>query len=136
MAEHAVSVKEPVTRLQSSPDDVLRGGHITKSYGSTRVLQDVNLHLRRGEVLSRIGDNGAGKSTPRTILCGFQRPDSGTRWAKGAAYRPRSVDEARACGIDVVNQDLALIDQLSVDHNLFLNREKVRRPIPASRTRA
>ena len=47
-------------------------------------------------------------------------------WVKGGSYRPRSVDDARARGIDVVYQDLALIEQLSVYHNLFLNREKVR----------
>ena len=129
MTEQAVAVKEPVAP-QTSADDVLRVEHITKSYGPTKVLRDVNLHLRHGEVLGLVGDNGAGKSTLLKILGGFQRQDSGTTWAKGRPYRPRSVEDARARGIDVVYQDLALIDELSVYHNLFLNREKVRRPIP------
>jgi ABC-type sugar transport system ATPase subunit len=45
-------------------------------------------------------------------------------------YEPKSVDDARAHGIDTVYQDLALIDQLSVSHNMFLRRERVHRPIP------
>jgi ABC-type sugar transport system ATPase subunit len=51
-------------------------------------------------------------------------------WLKGEDYAPKSVLDARAHGIDVVYQDLALIDQLSVYHNLFLRREAVFSPIP------
>jgi simple sugar transport system ATP-binding protein len=113
-----------------SPDDVLRVQHIAKSFGATTALRDVNLHLKKGEVLGLLGDNGAGKSTLIKILSGFQKQDAGTMWVKGEPYAPKSVDESRAHGIDTVFQDLALIDQLSVFHNLFLRRERVRRPIP------
>jgi ABC-type sugar transport system ATPase subunit len=51
-------------------------------------------------------------------------------WVKGENYAPRSVDEARRHGIDTVYQDLALVNELSVYHNLFLRREKVSKPIP------
>src|SRR5690349_7463337 len=51
-------------------------------------------------------------------------------WCKGEPYVPKSVTDARAHGIDTVYQDLALIDQLSVYHNLFLRREPVFKPIP------
>src|SRR5262249_2987666 len=76
------------------------------------------------------GDNGAGKSTLIKILCGFEKPDTGAMWLKGTDFAPKSVDDARGHGIDTVFQDLALIDELTVFHNLFLHREKVRRPIP------
>jgi ABC-type sugar transport system ATPase subunit len=49
---------------------------------------------------------------------------------RGEPYEPRSVDHARALGIDAVYQDLALIDELSVFHNMFLHRELVHRPLP------
>ena len=49
---------------------------------------------------------------------------------RGEPYEPKSVDDARSKGIDTVYQDLALIDELSVYHNLALRREKVHRPIP------
>jgi ABC-type sugar transport system ATPase subunit len=51
-------------------------------------------------------------------------------WLHGEPYQPKSVDDARAKGIDTVYQDLALIDELSVYHNLFLRRERLLRPLP------
>ena len=51
-------------------------------------------------------------------------------WLKGESYTPKSVLDARRHGIDTVYQDLALIDQLTVYQNMFLFREKVRKPIP------
>ncbi len=111
-------------------DDVLRVEHISKRFGPVTALRDVNLHLKKGEVLGLLGDNGAGKSTLIKILCGFQKPDTGTMTLHGKPYEPRSVDDARAAGIETVYQDLALIDELSVYHNLFLRKERVHRPLP------
>ena len=88
------------------------------------------MHLRKGEVLGLLGDNGAGKSTLMKIICGFQKPDGGQMFLRGEPYEPRSVDHARSLGIDTVYQDLALVDELSVFHNMFLRREKVHSPLP------
>jgi ABC-type sugar transport system ATPase subunit len=109
--------------------DVLRAEHIAKRFGAVTALVDVDLHLRKGEVLALLGDNGAGKSTLLKILCGFQPPDTGRILLNGQEVTLKSVDQARALGIDVVYQDLALIDQLTVYHNMFLKREKVRWPL-------
>jgi simple sugar transport system ATP-binding protein len=114
----------------SAPDDVLRVEHIAKRFGPITALHDVNLHLRKGEVLGLLGDNGAGKSTLIKIICGFQKQDSGQMFVHGQPYAPKSVDDARAHGVEAVYQDLALIDELSVYHNLFLRRERVHRPLP------
>src|SRR5580698_876673 len=121
---------ETIVGPVSAPDDVLRVEHIAKRFGPVTALRDVNLHLRKGEVLGLLGDNGAGKSTLIKIICGFQKQDTGQMFLHGAPYQPKSVDDARAKGIDTVYQDLALIDELSVYHNLALRREKVHRPIP------
>jgi simple sugar transport system ATP-binding protein len=129
VAEPAFS-GEKIVPPTSVPDDVLRVEHITKRFGPTVALRDVNLHLRKGEVLALLGDNGAGKSTLLKIICGFQKQDGGTIWLKGEPFEPKSVDDARVHGIDTVYQDLALIDELSVYHNLFLRREPVHRPLP------
>jgi ABC-type sugar transport system ATPase subunit len=51
-------------------------------------------------------------------------------WLKAEPYAPKSVDDARAHGVDTVFQDLALVDELSVYHNLFLRRERVIKPVP------
>jgi ABC-type sugar transport system ATPase subunit len=109
--------------------DALRAEQISKRFGAVTALVDINLHLRKGEVLALLGDNGAGKSTLMTILCGFQPPDTGRIILDGQEVTLKSVDQARALGIDVVYQDLALIDQLTVYHNMFLKREAVRWPL-------
>ncbi|HEV3127915.1 MAG TPA: ATP-binding cassette domain-containing protein [Solirubrobacteraceae bacterium] len=129
---------DPVTDVNvvgpsTADDDVLRVEHISKRFGPITALRDINLHLRKGEVLGLLGDNGAGKSTLIKILCGFHKQDSGTMWLNGETYQPKSVEDARAHGIDTVYQDLALVDQLSVYHNMFLHREPVLTPIPLLR---
>jgi simple sugar transport system ATP-binding protein len=121
MAEH---VQEPV----------FRADHVAKRYGAVVALADVSLRLGRGEVLGLIGDNGAGKSTLIKILCGFHKPDAGTISLDGEEITLRSVDHARSLGIDIVYQDLALVNQLSVYHNMFLNREPVRLRLLKNRT--
>jgi len=109
--------------------EALRVEHIAKRFGALTALRDVNLRLDRGEVLGLIGDNGAGKSTLIKIICGFHRPDAGRILINGEETVLRSVDHARSMGIDTVYQDLALVNELSVYHNMFLNREKVRWPL-------
>ena len=113
----------------TADDALLRVEHITKRFGAVTALVDINLHVGRGEVLGLLGDNGAGKSTLLKILCGFQPPDSGRILLNGEEVTLKSVDHARSLGIDVVYQDLALINELTVYHNMFLKREKVRWPL-------
>jgi len=114
-------------------DDILRVEHIAKRYGAVTALTDVNLRLGRGEVLGLIGDNGAGKSTLLKIICGFQPPTSGRILLNGQEVHFTAVTQARAAGIDIVYQDLALVNQLTVYQNMFLNRELVRWPLLRNR---
>jgi simple sugar transport system ATP-binding protein len=114
--------------------DALRAEHIGKRFGAVTALVDINLHLGKGEVLGLLGDNGAGKSTLLKILCGFQQPDFGAIFLNGVEVTLRSVDHARSLGIEAVYQDLALINQLSVYHNMFLNRERVRWPLLSNKS--
>jgi simple sugar transport system ATP-binding protein len=130
MAEQTAPLERTAAATTTTAPDVLRVEHIAKRFGPVTALHDINLHLRKGEVLGLLGDNGAGKSTLIKILAGFQKQDSGQMFLHGEPYAPRSVDEARARGIETVYQDLALIDELSVYHNLFLRRERVHRPLP------
>jgi simple sugar transport system ATP-binding protein len=117
-----------------SGTEVLRAENISKRFGALTALVDVNLRLERGEILGLIGDNGAGKSTLLKILCGFQLPDTGRILLNGEQVTLKSVDHARSLGIEAVYQDLALINQLSVYHNMFLNREHVRFQILTNRS--
>jgi len=122
-----------VTENVSPNGDVLRVEHVSKRYGAVTALTDINLRLAKGEVLSLIGDNGAGKSTLLKIICGFQPPTTGKIILEGEEVQLKSVDHARSLGIDAVYQDLAVINQLTVYQNMFLNREKVRWPLLNSR---
>jgi simple sugar transport system ATP-binding protein len=108
---------------------ILEVEHIAKRFGALTALRDVTMRLGRGEVLGLIGDNGAGKSTLIKILCGFHQPDAGRIVLDGQQVTLKSVDHARSLGIDTVYQDLALVNELSVYHNMFLNRELVRWPL-------
>jgi simple sugar transport system ATP-binding protein len=102
---------------------VLRTEGITKRFGALTALRGIDMHLGRGEVLGLVGDNGAGKSTFVKILCGFHRPDAGKMYIEEEEVQYRTVQEARNAGIETVYQDLALIPQLPIYQNLFLNRE-------------
>jgi ABC-type sugar transport system ATPase subunit len=121
------------TTPDSQAGDILRCEHISKNYGVVTALTDVNLRLGRAEVLGLIGDNGAGKSTLLKILCGFQPPTSGRIFLEGQEVVLKSVDHARSLGIDAVYQDLALVNQLTVFQNMYLNREIVRWPLVRNR---
>jgi ABC-type sugar transport system ATPase subunit len=116
----------PEPPRESLSEPVFRADKLAKSFGAVVALSDVSLRLGRGEVLGLIGDNGAGKSTLVKILCGFHKPDAGTISLQGEEVSLRSVEHARSLGIDIVYQDLALVNELSVFHNMFLNREPVR----------
>lgn len=127
---------EQIVQLDTADDDVLRVEHVAKRFGPTTALRDINLHLRKGEVLALLGDNGAGKSTLIKILAGFHQKDAGSMWCKGEPYAPRSVEQARKAGVDTVFQDLALIGQLTVFQNMFLHRELTAKPLPLLANRA
>ena len=86
--------EQPIVGPTSAPDDVLRVEHIAKRFGPVTALRDVNLHLKKGEVLGLLGDNGAGKSTLIKIMCGFQRADSGQMFLHGRPYAPKKIGRA------------------------------------------
>jgi simple sugar transport system ATP-binding protein len=104
-------------------EEALRAEHISKSFGRVAALRDASIRLAKGEVLGLLGDNGAGKSTLLKILTGFLRPDNGKIYFQGKEIELRSVSHARSLGIEPVYQDLALINELNVYRNMFLQRE-------------
>ncbi|MEV0809713.1 ATP-binding cassette domain-containing protein [Micromonospora sp. NPDC050200] len=97
---------------------------INKSYGALEVLKGVDLQIAPGEVVGLVGDNGAGKSTLMKMLAGAETPDGGQILIDGAEMTGAGPRVARAHGIEMVYQDLALCDHLDVTANLFLGREK------------
>ncbi|MGY4318688.1 ATP-binding cassette domain-containing protein [Bradyrhizobium sp. JR3.5] len=100
---------------------------IGKEFGAIRALHGVDLRVSPGEVVGLMGDNGAGKSTLVKIIAGNFPPSHGEiRFDGKPVHFVRPID-ARAVGIEVVYQDLALADNLTAASNVFLGRELKRK---------
>jgi ABC-type sugar transport system ATPase subunit len=108
-------------------DTILSCAGLSKHFGAIRALHKADFFARRGEITALVGDNGAGKSTLIRCLVGIHPPDSGTIIFDGKPSVFANPDDARRAGIETVHQSLALVDELTVMQNLFLNREIVRR---------
>lgn len=109
-----------------SPAPVLELRGVTVRFGSVPALSRVSLGLRAGEVVCVLGENGSGKSTLVAVLSGLQQPAEGELLVDGRPERFRSPQQARACGIATVWQDLAIAPLMSVWRNFFLGAEPTR----------
>ena len=94
---------------------------VAKSYGAVRALKQADIEVAPGEVLGLIGANGAGKSTLIKILAGVVVPDEGQIELAGEEVSFRFPREAVASGIALVPQELQLVGDQSVAHNIFLS---------------
>ena len=102
---------------------LLNATGISKAFPGVQALQNVNLHIDRGEVLAVVGENGAGKSTLMKILAGVYTPDAGGIEIDGKAVNLRTVKDAEHLGIVLIHQELNLAEHLDVAGNIFLGRE-------------
>ncbi|KQT42973.1 lantibiotic ABC transporter permease [Aureimonas sp. Leaf454] len=100
--------------------ELARLSAITKSFGGIHALRGVDFEVRAGEVHSLLGENGAGKSTLMRVLGGELAPTSGTVSIGGDIVELRDPRQARALGIAVIHQELALAPDLTVAENIFL----------------
>lgn len=102
--------------------------HITKVYDKVVANDDVSLHLNRGEILSIVGENGAGKSTIMKILYGLERPDAGEIVVGGKPRHFHNPSDAMAVGIGMVQQHFMLFEQMTVAENIVFRNELRRGP--------
>ena len=103
---------------------------ISKNFGAIQAVSGVSAELNKGEIVGLMGDNGAGKSTLVKIIAGNYPPSHGTMRLEGKDLALRNPLDARAHGIEIVYQDLALCDNLSAASNVFLGREMMAGPPP------
>src|SRR5699024_2968827 len=66
---------------------MLRIEHLTKKYGVKTAVDDLNMHIQKGEIYGFIGHNGAGKTTTLKACCGIHRFDEGDIWVDGTSIR-------------------------------------------------
>ena len=97
--------------------------NINKSFGSNRVLENVNVSLYSGEVLALLGENGAGKSTLIKILGGIYKKDSGQIYVKDQLAEINNISDARTYGISIIHQAVSYTHLLlSGRQNQFYER--------------
>lgn len=104
--------------MQSNAMIEMRG--ITKHFGSVVANENVDLTVRRGEILSVLGENGSGKTSLMNMLAGIYFPDAGHIYVEGREVVIRSPKDAFALGIGMIHQHFKLVDVLTAAENIIL----------------
>ena len=102
---------------------ILKAEKINKYFGATHAVADLSLELLSGEIHGLIGENGSGKSTFSSMLCGIHTISSGTLTLLGKEIKPKSQVEANKIGISIIVQEMGTLPGLTVAENLFLGEE-------------
>ncbi|MEA4933076.1 MAG: sugar ABC transporter ATP-binding protein [Lawsonibacter sp.] len=101
--------------------------HVTKTFPGVKALDDVQLHLKAGEVMALLGENGAGKSTLMKILSGVYTRDSGDIEIFGHKVEgDLNTRQAQELGVAIIHQELNMCQHLTVANNMFLGREIIK----------
>lgn len=111
-----------MTQKPFSKEPSIELAGISKSFGGVRALKNVSLTLQHGEIHALVGENGAGKSTLMKILSGVIAPDTGSLKHNGKTVRFNGPHDAKAAGIGIIHQELAVVPSLSVAENIFLSK--------------
>ncbi|MEY4212041.1 MAG: hypothetical protein RL458_266, partial [Pseudomonadota bacterium] len=114
----------PESRSISSPTagvrEAVRIRSLSKSFGATQALDQVDFTVAVGEIHAVVGENGAGKSTLIRILSGIHQADSGSIEVAGQTVQFSSPRAAIASGIVTIPQELRMVPALSIAENLML----------------
>jgi ABC-2 type transport system ATP-binding protein len=102
--------------VDAAPDRVISIEGLTKSFGGRKVVDDVALEVRRGEIVGFLGPNGSGKTTTIRMICGLLRPDAGSGTCLGLDIRTDSARIKREVGY--MTQRFSLYDDLTIRENL------------------
>lgn len=107
-------------------DYILKMENITKEFSGVKALDNVNLHVKKGEVHALVGENGAGKSTLMNVLSGvFPHGEySGDIIFENEKMEFQHLKDSEEKGIVIIHQELALVQFLSITENIFLGNEQ------------
>ena len=93
---------------------------ITKTFGSVVANKNVNLSVRRGEILSILGENGSGKTTLMNMISGIYFPDEGSIFVNGQEVSIRSPKDAFNLKIGMIHQHFKLVNVFDATENIVL----------------
>lgn len=102
---------------------LLKMTNISKSFGSNKVLDGIEIEVDRGEVVALLGENGAGKSTLIKILGGIYHADTGSVYIDGVEKNIQTAADAGKEGIRIIHQEIVLVPDRTIAANVFLGRE-------------
>jgi ribose transport system ATP-binding protein/inositol transport system ATP-binding protein len=118
-----IHLNEDMNMREEESEYILDCRDISKSFGGTHALQNVQLKIKKGQVHALLGENGAGKSTLMKIVIGLYKYDSGKIWFEGKPYTVSGPAEAIKAGISMIHQELNPEPYLSIAESIFLKRE-------------
>ena len=101
-------------------EDAIRLSGITKTFGEVIANKDISLSIKRGEILSLLGENGSGKTTLMNILSGIYYPDAGQIFVGGREVSIGSPKDAFDLGIGMIHQHFKLVDVFTAAENIIL----------------
>ncbi len=101
---------------------LVRMENVTKVFPGVKALDNISFDIQAGEVHVLLGENGAGKSTLMKILSGVYQPTSGKIVLKGNEFSKLTPKEAQENGISIIYQELSVINEISIQENLFVGR--------------
>ena len=98
---------------------VLKAEGVTKSFNGRRVVNEVNLEIKKGEVVGLLGPNGAGKTTTFHMIVGLVHPDQGKVFLNGVDLTQAPVYQRARAGLSYLPQESSVFRRLSVEENLL-----------------
>jgi ribose transport system ATP-binding protein len=108
--------------IEMDKESIINAREVSKAFGPTRALINVDLKIGKGEVRGLIGENGSGKSTFAAILAGALKPDNGKFWISGNPFVPENMVQAQRKGISIIIQERGTIPGITVASNIFAGR--------------
>lgn len=99
---------------------ILKIENVSKHFGPTVALKDINLSIKRGTIHSLVGRNGAGKSTLVNIIAGIHPQDSGSIYFEDKELGAASIFERQKLGIRLVTQHASVVPYMTVAENIFI----------------
>ncbi len=102
---------------------ILELQNVSKTFPGVRALDNVRFNLKRGEIHSIMGENGAGKSTFIKIITGVYSPDEGEMLFEGEPVVITGTNDSQKLGIAAIYQHVTSYPELSVTENIFIGHE-------------
>lgn len=126
--------------LTDTTESRLEARHLQKSYGSRKVVHDVSIAVKKGEVVGLLGPNGAGKTTSFYMIVGLVRSDGGSITIDGQPVAHLPIHRRSRLGLSYLPQEASIFRKLNVEDNvravLELQRDAAGRPLKSAEIEA